>query len=100
MGRALLLSVPLALLSALASAEGDPVIGRDLAVRWCASCHVVDGGQRIGDQAPPLRATTNDPAMTDDRLRGFLAKPHGGMPELTLSTAEIEHLIAYIRQLK
>lgn len=93
--------MPLALLGTLpAAASGDASAGRDLAVRWCSSCHVVDGGKQIGDQAPPLRATAHDPAMTPDRLRGFLTRPHGGMPELSLGSTEIEDLIAYIRQLK
>ena len=38
--------------------------------------------------------------MSADQLRTFLAKPHGAMPDLALSRAEIDDLIAYIESLR
>jgi mono/diheme cytochrome c family protein len=34
--------------------------------------------------------------MTDDQLRTFLAHPHGAMPDLALTRAEIDDVVAYI----
>ncbi len=87
-------------LPAPAVAAGDAVAGRALAIRWCASCHAVEGSRVATDKADPLSAFARDPQFGDDRLRGFLAKPHGRMPELTLSGQEIEDLIAYIASLR
>jgi mono/diheme cytochrome c family protein len=36
-------------------AASDPALGKDIAGRWCAQCHLVDGG-RARDAAPPLPA--------------------------------------------
>ena len=47
-------------------AAGDPVSGKDIAGRWCAQCHLVDGG-RARDAAPPLPAIARDVSWTDDR---------------------------------
>jgi mono/diheme cytochrome c family protein len=35
-----------------------------------------------------------------EELRTFLTKPHGSMPNLTLSREEIDDLIAYIATLR
>jgi mono/diheme cytochrome c family protein len=80
-------------------AAGDPVSGKDIAGRWCAQCHLVDGGRARG-AAPPLPAIARDVSWTDDRLAAFLTKPHGGMRGFSLSRQEIENLVAYIRSLE
>ena len=80
-------------------AASDPVSGKDIAGRWCARCHLVDGG-RATDAAPPLRAIAHDANWTDDRLAAFLAKPHGGMRGFSFSRQEIDNLVAYIRSLE
>jgi mono/diheme cytochrome c family protein len=75
--------------------------GQALAVRWCASCHLIDRAARSGaDPAPPFRALANDPAYTPTRLKGWLADPHPPMPNLNLTRREIDALTAYIRSLK
>jgi hypothetical protein len=38
--------------------------------------------------------------LTPDRLRTFLARPHGAMPDLALTRAEINDLIDYIQTIK
>src|SRR5512132_2075990 len=80
-------------------AAGDPVSGKDIAGRWCAQCHLVDGGRARG-AAPTLTAIARDVSWTDDRLAAFLTKPHGGMRGFSLSRQEIENLVAYIRSLE
>jgi len=38
--------------------------------------------------------------MTADQLRAFLSHPHGAMPNLALTRAEIDDLISYIATLR
>jgi mono/diheme cytochrome c family protein len=83
--------------SALTAA--DPDAGRDLAVTWCSSCHLVEQETAAVTQARPLAAIARDQRWTADALRGFLARPHGGMPDLYLTRQEIENLAAYIDSL-
>jgi mono/diheme cytochrome c family protein len=78
---------------------GDRDAGRDLAVTWCSSCHLVEQEAASVTQARPLAAIARDQSWTADALRGFLARPHGGMPDLYLTRQEIENLAAYIDSL-
>ncbi|HLY56481.1 MAG TPA: hypothetical protein VKS60_13045 [Stellaceae bacterium] len=77
----------------------DPVRGEDLARRWCAGCHVIDGARGGTDAAPTFRSIARDPRKDPDYLRGFLANPHPPMAPVPLAGREIEDLIAYLRQL-
>jgi len=38
--------------------------------------------------------------LTADQLRAFLSHPHGSMPDLSLTRAEIDDLIGYIVTLR
>ena len=75
--------------------------GERLAKVWCANCHIVS-------RAPPARAQAGPPTfpalarsnIPAARLRTFLAKPHGAMPDLSLTRAEIADLVAYIESLR
>jgi mono/diheme cytochrome c family protein len=84
-----------ALLIAGRSMATDASHGAVLAQRWCTSCHVVsDTGQKTAQQGPPgFHAIAQ---QSPDQLRNFLSHPHGSMPDLSLSRAEIDDLIAYI----
>ena len=76
---------------------GDPVLGRDL-----AECHAVEADERDGI-TPGQRGfqdLADDPAMTPLALRVFLSTPHADMPNLILTQAEIDDLIAWIHSLK
>lgn len=98
---ALVVSLLTILLSPSARAAGDAVFGKDLATTWCSACHQMEGNSNTAaDGAPPFAALARNPKVTPDRLRGFLVKPHGQMPELNLTRQEIENLIAYIESLK
>jgi mono/diheme cytochrome c family protein len=79
------------------AAAADLAEGERLARQWCANCHVIDGGVPSASlpQGPPsfrVAAGHLDPA----ELRAFLTRPHGQMPDLSLTRAEIDDLIAYI----
>ena len=80
-----------------AVALADVAEGERLARQWCANCHVIDGSGPSAalPQGPPsfrVAAGHLDPA----ELRAFLTRPHGQMPDLSLTRAEIDDLIAYI----
>jgi mono/diheme cytochrome c family protein len=92
-----------ALLAALMLAPGqavsqDGVIGKRLATQWCATCHDV-AGETTSDTAPGFRILAGDPKRDRTSLRLFLLNPHPPMPQLTLSTQEIDDLVAYILSL-
>ena len=88
------------LLSPAARAAGDAVVGKEIATTWCGACHHMDDAVTAADGARPFAAMARDPKATADRLRTFLVKPHGQMPELNLTRQEIENLVAYIESLK
>lgn len=74
--------------------------GAQLAQRWCSSCHLVsDRQQGAVPQGPPSFRMIAKGGMTDSALRAFLSHPHGAMPDLVLTRAEMDDLIAYIRSL-
>ena len=80
-------------------AQGDPEVGRELALRWCTSCHVVDHAGHGADAGPALPALLEDAQRTADELRGWLAAPHPPMPDFDLSRQEIEDIVAYLESL-
>ena len=81
---------------------GDRVLGHELAHKVCAECHEVAAGQREGvlPDPPAFQNLADDPAMTSLALRVFLTTPHTNMPNLILSGAEVDDVIAYIQSLK
>lgn len=83
------------------TARADAAAGARMALQWCAACHVVNGG------APSATVPQGPPAfrliagyMNPDQIRAFLSRPHGAMPDLALTRAEINDLIDYIGTLK
>jgi len=89
----------------LAAQSAHPVLaevakGAQIARQWCANCHVV-GPNPTGavPQGPPTFQAVARSGMTPDQLRAFLSHPHGAMPDLALTSAEIDDLIGYIRSL-
>ena len=82
------------------SAHADVKQGAQLAHQWCASCHVIDGNQTGAvPQGPPSFSAVAH-STTAGQLRAFLSHPHGAMPDLALSRAEIDDLIGYIETLR
>jgi mono/diheme cytochrome c family protein len=92
--------VVLAVASAGAARAADPGDGRRLARQWCRNCHIVAPGTGGSDAAPPFESVANRPGFTGAGLRAWLADPHPPMPNLNLSRAEIDAIIAYIRSLR
>jgi mono/diheme cytochrome c family protein len=79
----------------------DAVHGGDLAKRWCASCHLVEGGQKQASADVPSFAMIA--AKTDfspEKVAYFLLDPHPKMPSFPLSRAEASDIAAYISSLR
>ncbi|MDA1327289.1 MAG: hypothetical protein O3C34_21445, partial [Proteobacteria bacterium] len=84
------------------SGLGDSSQGHELARKVCVECHPVEKGQR-GRKLSPVKAfqeIANNPARTALSLRVFLRTPHIDMPNLTLTEAEMDNVIAHILSLK
>lgn len=87
----------LAVSSTAAIAAGDGIEGREVAVRWCAACHVVTENQAAGTvDAPPFSEIREKHQGNMDFLESFLTQSHPNMPDMNLSTLEIRNLIAFI----
>lgn len=85
----------------LAAAQ-DAQQGREIALRWCSSCHVVD---RAATSAPANGLSTFPgiaarPGLSSDQLRAVMNPQHSRMPDLALSKRQQDDLIAYIYSLR
>jgi mono/diheme cytochrome c family protein len=83
---------------------------------WCVECHAVAPGDRepsavailrpekldefVIVETPAFQAAADDPAVTEVALRVFLQTPHANMPDLRLTPAQTDDVIAYILSLK
>lgn len=76
--------------------------GRALARTWCSQCHTVEpeDRQQRADGLASFSALASDPRNTPDRLRAFLTRPHGRMPDLNLSRQDRDDLVAYLVSMK
>ena len=89
------------LASVTPSAAADALNGKDIAKRWCASCHLVDKNQTSAtDQAPPFTYFARMPDFDENKLAFLLLMPHPNMPNVSLNRAEVSDLTDYIRSLK
>jgi len=82
------------------AASADAGDGARLAKQWCANCHVIDGAAPATMPQGPPSFRTIAGHLDADQLRAFLTHPHGAMPDLALTRAEIDDLIAYIATLR
>ena len=81
--------------------EGDPVTGRQIAMKLCSSCHRVLP-MTLSDMADPpsFQSIADLPSTTGISLNVFLHSSHRNMPNLIISPTESNDLIAYILSLK
>ena len=81
--------------------QADVSKGGQLARQWCASCHVTGNNTASAvQQGPPSFRTIARSGMNAEQLRSFLTHPHGAMPDLSLTRAEIDDLVGYIETLR
>jgi len=79
----------------------DPNNGKEIANRWCASCHLVELGQGSAtDQAPPFSYLARTPDFNANKLAFLLLQPHPSMPSVSLNRAEVADMADYILSLK
>ena len=80
---------------------GDAGRGSALAERWCAKCHAIAPGRQGPEPGiPSFMRMAAEPENTRSALRQFITIPHFEMPPQTLTTAEIDDVIAYILSLR
>ncbi len=80
------------------AAAADVEAGLKLAKHWCAACHVVSDDQTRASADVPTFANIAQRKSAHD-LTLFLTKPHGQMPDMSLSRPEVADLVAYIASL-
>jgi mono/diheme cytochrome c family protein len=89
--------------------KGDPMSGREIATKQCSSCHHVlprlfpdtnDSPSVDKDGPPSFQSIADLPSTTGLSLNVFLHSNHKNMPNLVLSHADSDDLIAYILSLK
>lgn len=80
----------------------DVSAGRELALNWCAECHLVAGNQdRVpSDGVPTFFSIADHPSTTELGLRVFLTSPHANMPNVMLSREQLDEIVAYILSLR
>jgi cytochrome c len=83
-------------------AEPSADKGKELAVRLCSGCHLVDNaaGQAIPVGTPTFRSMATKPGQTGEGVAAVLIQPHPPMPDIHLSRMEIEDIIAYLDALR
>jgi mono/diheme cytochrome c family protein len=75
--------------------------GRQLARRWCMSCHLVVATQRqTTTEAPPFATIARRPDFDVNRLATFLLNPYPRMPNMSLTRSEAADIAAYIGSLR
>jgi cytochrome c len=87
----------------IASAQdvrGNAASGRDLAGHWCGNCHRIDGGPPARTGVSTFEQVARLPSTTALSLRVFLRTSHADMPNIQMSDADADDLIAYILTLK
>ncbi len=62
--------------------------GRELAVRWCSDCYVVDRGEPGGDVGAAFPSLADE--RTEPGLQAWLFQPHPPMPDLHLRADEVD----------
>ncbi len=100
-----LATVPITALAVMAGAvaaaqemHGDVAAGRHLAEHWCASCHQLEGSAK--EPAASFPQIARMPSTTALALRVFLRTSHPTMPNVALTTADTDDLVAFILSLK
>jgi mono/diheme cytochrome c family protein len=83
------------------SKAADAVHGGDLAKRWCATCHLVESGQKQASaDVPSFAAIAAKADFTPEKVAYFLLDPHPKMPNFPLNRTEAADIAAYIGSLR
>jgi mono/diheme cytochrome c family protein len=83
------------------SFAADSDHGKEIAKRWCASCHLVERGKTSAiDQAPTFDYLARTPDFNANKLAFLLLQPHPNMPSVSLNRTEVADMADYILSLK
>lgn len=96
------LALQLITTAALAQTAGDPAAGRRLAEAQCSACHAIGPGRsgpEIGN-APAFADVARKPSTTALALQVFLRTPHAQMPNIVLTPAQLDDVVAHILSLR
>jgi mono/diheme cytochrome c family protein len=77
----------------------DPAIGRHVAETTCGECHDVGPdapAKNPKSGAPSFLAVSRMPSTTGTSLKVFLSTSHAKMPNILLTSEEIDSVAAYI----
>ena len=89
--------------SSFAQAPGlpDPKHGLEIATKLCTGCHRVTPGATGGNpDVPSFMEIAGRPGRDAQRIVNSILLPHPQMPDISLSTQEMQDIAAYIVQLK
>ena len=88
-------------LSGSPAVAADVAHGGDLAKRWCASCHLVEGQQKQANaDLPSFAMIAASPDFSPEKVAYFLLDPHPKMPSFSLTRSEASDIAAYINSLR
>lgn len=80
---------------------GDARTGRQLAERWCQSCHAIGANQAMAvTEAPPFATIARKSGFDEAKTATFLLEPHPKMPPIGLSRESAADLAAFIASQK
>lgn len=98
----LIAGLALLLLPSAPAFAQDIHAGQTLAQTWCAGCHDITPEPKVArdNGPPPFAVIANGKNWTLARLQTFLMKPHGRMPDYSLTRQEIRDVSGYIMSLK
>jgi mono/diheme cytochrome c family protein len=96
-----ILAVAVAGLSGPMALAADAEHGAVLAKRWCATCHLVENGQKQASaDVLSFAAIAAKSDFNPEKVAFFLLDPHPKMPNFPLSRNEAADLAAYIGSLR
>lgn len=98
----LLLGLPSTTLMAEELRRPSAENGLELSQKFCKACHIVNAeGNVTAPVGPPsFPSIANKPGQTAERIIGALVAPHPPMPDMHLTNAEMQDIIAYLDTLR
>jgi len=95
------LAVAAATAASTSAWAADADHGADLARRWCASCHLIEGTQKQASaDVPSFLQIARKADFTPEKVAFFLLDPHPKMPSFPLNRLEAADIAAYIGSLR
>jgi mono/diheme cytochrome c family protein len=91
-------------LSSGAAHGADIASGLESARKLCVNCHVVEpkgsAQKALTAGIPSFMAIANKDGQSEGKLKAFMLDPHPPMPQVQLTTHELDNLASYILSLK